>query len=52
MLLAFELGREYKLSITEIFCVFPQAQLVACSQKILIIDGISLEAVLAHATFL
>ena len=46
---AFELWREFKLSIAEIFAVFPRWNTVFCDKKILIIDGVSKDEILNNA---
>lgn len=46
---AFELGREFKLSIAEIYAVFSSENIVFCDKKILIIDWISKEEILSKA---
>lgn len=43
---AFELGREFRLSIAEIFKVFSPENTIFCDKKILIIDWISKEEIL------
>jgi len=35
---AFELGREFRLSLAEIFVVFPLGNTIFCDKKILILD--------------
>lgn len=47
---AFELGREFKLSLSEIYAVFPQAKWVFWSEKILVIEWISKEIILSRAS--
>lgn len=46
---AFELWREFKLSIAEIFKVFPKGNTIFCDKKILILDGISKDEILSKA---
>lgn len=46
---AFELWREFKLSIAEIFKVFSSGNTIFCDKKILIIDWISKEEILKKA---
>ncbi len=46
---AFELWREFKLSIAEIFCVFPRWTIVFCDKKVLIIDWVSKDDILKNS---
>ena len=47
---AFELGREFRLSIAEIFKVFShEGNTLFCDKKILILDGISKQDILQKA---
>jgi len=43
---AFELWREFKLSIAEIFAVFPSWNIVFCDKKILVLEWISKQEIL------
>ena len=46
---AFELGREFRLSLAEIFVVFPLGNTIFCDKKILILDWISKKEILSKA---
>jgi len=48
-LFAFELGREYRLSIAELWKVFPEGSFVYTDQKIAILGNISKESILTTA---
>jgi hypothetical protein len=49
-LFAFQLWREFKLSIAEIFAVFPSGKTVYFDSEIILLEGLSKEAVLAKAS--
>ncbi len=46
---AFELGREFKLSIAEISKVFPTGNTLFCDKKMLLLDGVSKEEILSKS---
>gem|GEM_PF-1390005 len=47
---AFELGREYRLSLAEIWKVFPKAQFVYTDQHIALLSDITEEDIFKHAS--
>lgn len=48
----FELGREFKLSLAEIYRIFPKWSIIFESEKIVILDGVSQEEILQFAPHL
>ena len=52
MLYWFQLGREFKLSISELFAVFPNMEVIYSAKSVMIVDGLHEEEVMKKASIL